>query len=87
MGSILESQGLDNIVVERKTKDNYPRQWSRFWTEGLIAAGIDSVSKLPEGEMREKMAKLVDGASEDARRGVGWCGDHFCVVGRKAAAA
>ena len=37
-----------------------------------------------KGEMKGKMAGLVDEAGEDAKKGVAWCGDHFVVVGRKA---
>jgi hypothetical protein len=84
LSSLLTSQGLKDVVLEKKTVDDYPKMYARFWTDALVAAGIDSVSKMPEGsEIRAKMARLVDDAGEDARKGVGWCGDHFCVVGRK----
>lgn len=83
MSEIVEAQGLQNVLLEKKTAANYPRQYARFWTDGLVAAGIDSVSKMPEGEMKDRMAKLVDEAGEDARKGIAWCGDHFVVVGQK----
>jgi hypothetical protein len=84
MLSLLQSQGLQDVVLEKKTVDDYPRMYARFWTDALVAAGIDSVSKMPEGsEIRERMANLVDEAGEDARKGIAWCGDHFVGVGRK----
>jgi hypothetical protein len=84
MLSLLQSQDLQDVVLEKKTVDDYPRMYARFWTDALVAAGIDSVSKMPEGsEMRVKMAGLVDEAGEDARKGIAWCGDHFVGVGRK----
>ena len=79
----VEAEGLQNVVLEKKSTADYPRQYARFWTDALVAAGIDSVSKMPEGEMKMKMAGLVDEAGEDARKGVAWCGGHFVVVGRK----
>jgi hypothetical protein len=84
MPQIIESQGLQHVVVEKRTKGNYPRQFASFWTEAIVAAGIDTVSRIPEGEMRDLVAGLVDEAAEDARKGIAWCGDHFVVVGRKA---
>jgi hypothetical protein len=84
MPEIVASQGLQNVVVEKRTKEDYPRQYASFWTEAIVAAGIDTVSKIPEGEMRDRVAGLVDEAAEDARKGIAWCGDHFVVVGRKA---
>lgn len=84
LSEIVEAQGLQNVVVEKKSAENYPRQYARFWTDGLVAAGIDSVSKMPEGEMKERMGRLVDEAGEDAKKGIAWCGDHFVVVGQKA---
>jgi len=83
MSEIVESQGLQDVVVEKRTKGDYPLQYASFWTEGIVAAGIDTVSKIPEGEMRDRVAGLVDEAAEDARKGIAWCGDHFVVVGRK----
>ena len=83
MPEIVEAQGLKNVVVERKTKENYPKQYASFWTEGILAAAIDGLGKIPEGEMKEKMARLVEGAGEDASKGIAWCGDHLVVVGRK----
>jgi hypothetical protein len=84
MLSLLQSQGLQDVVLEKKAVDDYPRMYARFWTDALVAAGIDSVSKMPEGsEIRERMAGLVDEAGEDARKGIAWCGDHFVGVGRK----
>ena len=83
MREAVEEQGLQNVVLEKKSAEDYPRQYARFWTDALVAAGIDSVSKMPEGELKGKMAGLVDEAGEDARKGVAWCGDHFVVVGRK----
>ena len=83
MRSILEAQGLQNVILEKKTAEDYPRQYARFWTDALVAAGIDAVGKMPEGEMRDRMRVLVDEAGGDARKGVVWCGDHFVVIGRK----
>lgn len=80
---IMQGQGLQNVVAEKKTSENYPRQYARFWTDALVAAGIDTVSKIPEGEMRKRMAGLVDEAGEDAKKGIAWCGDHYVVVGQK----
>lgn len=80
---IMQGQGLQNVVLEKKTPENYPRQYARFWTDALVAAGIDTVSKIPEGEMRKRMAGLVDEAGEDAKKGIAWCGDHYVVVGQK----
>jgi hypothetical protein len=85
MPQIVESQGLQDLVVEKRTKADYPRQYASFWTEAIVAAGIDTVSKIPEGEMRDRVAGLVDEAAEDAMKGIAWCGDHFVVVGRKVA--
>jgi hypothetical protein len=85
MPEIVESQGLQDVVLEKRTKEDYPRQYASFWTEAIVAAGIDTVSKIPEGEMRDRVAGLVDEAAEDARKGIAWCGDHFVVVGRKGA--
>jgi hypothetical protein len=57
LSSLLTSQDLQDVVLEKKTVDDYPRMYARFWTDALVAAGIDSVSKMPEGsEMRAKMA-------------------------------
>jgi hypothetical protein len=83
MPEIVESQGLQDVVVEKRTKEDHPRQYASFWTEAIVAAGIDTVSKIPQGEMRDRVAGLVDEAAEDARKGIAWCGDHFVVVGRK----
>jgi hypothetical protein len=83
MAAIVEAQGLQDVVVEKKTREDYPRQYASFWTEAIVAAGIDTVSKISEGEMRDRMAGLVDAAAEDAKKGIAWCGDHFVVVGRK----
>ena len=83
MPEITESQGLQDVVVEKRTKEDYSRRYASFWTEAIVAAGIDTVSKIPEGEMRDRVAGLVDEAAEDARKGIAWCGDHFVVVGRK----
>jgi hypothetical protein len=85
MSEHLSSQGLQNIVLEKKSAADYPRQYARFWSDAVVAAGIDSVSKMPEGEMKDRMASLVDEAGEDARKGVAWCGEHFVVVGQKPA--
>lgn len=84
MREVVKEQGLQDVVLEKKTAEDYPRQYARFWTDALVAAGIDSVSKMPEGDFKTKMAGLVDEAGEDARKGVAWCGGHFVVIGRKA---
>lgn len=84
MREVAEEQGLQDVVLEKKTAEDYPRQYARFWTDALVAAGIDSVSKMTDGDFKTKMAGLVDEAGEDARKGVAWCGGHFVVVGRKA---
>jgi len=83
MPEIVEAQGLEDVVVEKKTREDYPRRYASFWTEGIVAAGIDAVGRIPEGEVRDRMAGLVDAAARDAERGIAWCGDHFVVVGRK----
>lgn len=83
MPEIVEANGLQDVVVEKRTKGDYPRQYASFWTEAIVAAGIDTVSKIPQGEMRDRMAGLVDEAAEDAKMGIAWCGDHFVIVGRK----
>jgi hypothetical protein len=71
MGEIVEGQGLQDVVVEKRTASDYPSMYTRLWTDRMVAAGIDMVSKLPERKMREKMARLADEAWEDARRGDG----------------
>jgi hypothetical protein len=83
LSELVTAQGLQNVVLEKTSAANYPRPYARFWTDALVAAGIDSVSKMPAGEMKDRMAKLVDEAGEDARKGIAWCGDHFVVVGQK----
>lgn len=83
MSEIVTSQGLQDVIVEKRTKEDYPRQYASFWTEAIVAAGIETVSKIPQGEMRDRVAGLVDEAAEDTRKGIAWCGDHFVVVGRK----
>lgn len=83
MAELVKAQGLENIVLERKTQDNLPRQYLRFWTEGVVAASIDGTAKMPEGEVRDKFARFTEEASEDAKKGIAWAGDHMVVVGQK----
>ncbi|KAL1590557.1 hypothetical protein WHR41_00607 [Cladosporium halotolerans] len=83
MEEIVKAQGLEDVQLARKTKNDLPRQYSMFWTEALVAAGIDMTGKLPEGPMRDQAAQLVEEASLDAKKGIAWAGDHMVVVGRK----
>lgn len=83
MEEIVKAQGLEDVQLARKTKDDLPRQYSMFWTDALVAAGIDMTGKLPEGPMRDQAAQLVEEASLDAKKGIAWAGDHMVVVGRK----
>lgn len=83
MQELVKAQGLENVVFERKTCDNLPRQYLRFWTEGIVAASIDATAKMPEGEMKDKFAQFTEEASEGAKKGIAWAGDHMVVVGQK----
>lgn len=83
MAELAKAQGLENIVFERRTQENLPRQYLRFWTEGIVAASIDATAKMPEGEVRDEFARFTEEASEDAKKGIAWAGDHMVVVGQK----
>lgn len=83
IAEIVQAQDLQNIVVDRRTPDSFPRSFAGYWTEGIVAAAIDGMGKIPEGEMRDHMGKLVEGASEDAQKGIAWAWDHVVVVGQK----
>ncbi|SMR59405.1 unnamed protein product [Zymoseptoria tritici ST99CH_1E4] len=84
--TLLADQGVTDIVEERTTLETFDRKYGRAWTEVIVAAAIDGLGKLPEGEMKDEMVKLIEAAKEDAKKGIAWVADHLVVVGRKAKA-
>ncbi|SMR63239.1 unnamed protein product [Zymoseptoria tritici ST99CH_3D1] len=84
--TLLADQGVTNIVEARTTLETFDRKYGRAWTEVIVAAAIDGLGKLPEGEMKDEMVKLIEAAKEDAKKGIAWVADHLVVVGRKAKA-
>ncbi|KAF2225763.1 hypothetical protein BDZ85DRAFT_279423 [Elsinoe ampelina] len=83
LANILQEQGMKLIKEDRTTLETFPRMYASYWTDTIVAAAIDAHSKMPAGQLKSTYARLIDGASEDARKGIAWVADHIVVVAQK----